>query len=115
MRAHRLILIPTGLVLAVATGFVFLLLAGLAEPAGRKVLEGVGWIFLMAVRADAMRGEPQASFLALVARIMWWAVLAITVVPVLVSALVGEVAKLRSVAWHAGFTAILTAASIRCE
>jgi hypothetical protein len=110
MSAHRLILVPTGLVLAIAAGFVFLLVAGLAEPAGRKVLEGVGWMFLLAVRADAMRGEPQASFLALAARIMWWAVLAITVAPVLLSALIGEVAKLRSIAWHAGLPAMLTAA-----
>ena len=110
MLARRLILVPIGLVLAVAAGFIFLLIAGLAEPAGRKVLEGVGWMFLLAVHADAMRGEPQTSFLALAARIMWWAVLAIVVAPVLLGALIGEVAKLRSITWHVGLPAVLTAA-----
>ena len=100
MFVRRLILVPTGLILAITAGFIFLLIGGLAEPAGRKVLEGIGWIFLLAVRADAMRGEPAASYLALAAKIIWGATLAIVVVPVLLTALIGEVARFRSFIWY---------------
>jgi hypothetical protein len=110
MLARRLILVPTGLILAVAAGFIFLLVGGLAEPAGRKVLEGIGWIFLLAVRADVMRGEPAASFLELATRIIWGATLTIVVVPSLLTALIGEVARLRSSIWYVGAPAVLTAA-----
>jgi hypothetical protein len=110
MFVRRLILVPTGLILAITAGFIFLLIAGLAEPAGRKVLEGIGWIFLLAVRADAMRGEPPASYLALATKIIWWATLAIVVAPVLITALVGEVARLGSYVWYIAVPAVLTAA-----
>jgi hypothetical protein len=110
MFVRRLILLPTGLFLAITAGFIFLLIGGLAEPAGRKVLEGIGWIFLLAVRADAMRGEPAGSYLALAAKIIWGATLAIVVVPVLLTALIGEVARLRSFIWYVAAPAALTAA-----
>src|SRR5260370_24370477 len=110
MLLRRLFLVPTGLTLAIAAGFIFLLIAGLAEPAGRKVLEGVGWIFLLAVRADAMQGDPPGSFLVLATKIIWGATLAIVVVPVLLTALIGEVARLRSFIWYVVAPAVLTAA-----
>ena len=108
MFVRRLILVPTGLILAITAGFIFLLIAGLAEPAGRKVLEGIGWIFLLAVRADAMRGEPPASYLALATKIIQ--ATAIVVAPVLITALVGEVARLGSYVWYIAVPAVLTAA-----
>ena len=110
MFVRRLILVPTGLILAITVGFIFLLIGGLAEPAGRKVLEGIGWIFLLAVRADAMRGEPAASYLAFATKIIWGATLAIVVAPVLLAALIGEVARLRSFIWYVATPAALTAA-----
>jgi hypothetical protein len=110
MFVRRLILVPTGLILAITAGFIFLLIGGLAEPAGRKVLEGIGWIFLLAVRADAMRGEPAGSYLELAAKIIWGATLAIVVVPVLLTALIGEVARFRSFIWYIAAPAALTAA-----
>ncbi len=110
MFVRRLILVPTGLILAITAGFIFLLIGGLAEPAGRKVLEGIGWIFLLAVRADAMRGEPAASYVALATKIIWGATLAIVVAPALLTALIGEVGRLRSFLWYVLAPAILTAA-----
>ncbi|MBV8764462.1 MAG: hypothetical protein JOZ66_06065 [Hyphomicrobiales bacterium] len=110
MFVRRLILVPTGLILAVTAGFLFLLIGGLAEPAGRKVLEGIGWIFLAAVRADAMRGEPAASYVALATKIIWGATLAITVAPVLITGLIGEMARFRSFIWYVTAPAALTAA-----
>jgi hypothetical protein len=110
MFLRRFMLVSVGLILAVAAGFLFLLIAGLTEPAGRKVLEGLGWMFLAAARSDAMLGDPPGSYLALAARIMWWAMLAIVVAPILVTALVGEAARLRSFVWNVGAPAVLTAA-----
>ncbi len=110
MLARRLILVPTGLILAFAAGFIFLLIAGLAEPAARKVLEGVGWVFLLAVRSDAMQGDPPGSFLVLFTKIIWWATVAVVVAPMLITALIGEAARLRSFIWYVGAPAVLTAA-----
>jgi len=110
MPVRRLILVPTGLILAIAAGFIFLLIAGLAEPAGRKVLEGIGWVFLLALRSDAMQGDPPGSFLVLATKIIWGATVAVVVVPVLITALIGEVARLRSSIWYVGVPAVLTAA-----
>ncbi|MBV9976207.1 MAG: hypothetical protein JO105_12525 [Hyphomicrobiales bacterium] len=109
MFVRRLILVPTGLILAIAVGFIFLLIGGFAEPAGRKVLEGIGWIFLLAVRADAMRGEPAASYVALATKIIWGATLAVVVAPVLLTAMIGEAARLRSFIWYVAAPAVLTA------
>ncbi|MBV8961521.1 MAG: hypothetical protein JOY97_00335 [Hyphomicrobiales bacterium] len=109
MFLRRLILVPTALILAITVGFIFLLIGGLAEPAGRKVLEGIGWIFLLAVRADALQGEPAGSYLALAAKIIWGATLAIVVAPVLLTALIGEAARLRSFIWYVAAPAVLTA------
>jgi hypothetical protein len=106
MFVRRLILIPTGLILAITAGFIFLLIGGLAEPAGRRVLDGLGWLFLLAVRADAIQGEPPNSYFVLI----WRATLAIVVAPVLLTALVGETARLRSYAWYIAAPAVLTAA-----
>jgi hypothetical protein len=110
MLVRRLVLISIGLILAVAAGFMFLLIAGLAQPASRKVLEGLGWLFLAAARSDAMQGDPPGSYLVLAARIMWWAMLAIVVAPIVITALVGEAARLRSFLWNVGAPAIMTAA-----
>src|SRR5260370_41901659 len=113
MLVRRLFLVPTGLTLAIAAGFIFLLIAGLAEPAGRKVLEGVGWIFLLAVRADAMQGDPPGSFLVLATKIIWGATLAVVVAPVLLTALIGEAARLRPFNRRVGAPALPAAALAR--
>jgi hypothetical protein len=110
MVLRRFTLVSIGLILAVAAGFMFLLIAGLAQPASRKVLEGLGWLFLAAARSDAMQGDPPGSYLVLAARIMWWAMLAIVVAPIIITALIGEAAKLRSFLWNVGAPAIMTAA-----
>ena len=110
MPIRRLILVPTGLILAIAASFIFLLVAGLAEPAGRKVLEGVGWMFLLAMRSDAMRGDPPGSYLVLATRIIWGATIAVVVLPMLITALIGEIARLHSFLWYVCAPAILTPA-----
>jgi hypothetical protein len=110
MFVRRMILVPTGLILAITVGFIFLLIGGLAEPAGRKVLEGIGWIFLLAVRADALKGDPPGSYLVLATKIIWGATLAIVIAPILLTALIGEAARLRSYIWYIAAPAVLTAA-----
>ena len=98
MPIRRLILVPIALILAVAASFIFLLVAGLAEPAGRKILEGVGWLFLFAVRPDAMQGA------------RWGATIAIAIAPILITALIGEVARLNSFIFYVLAPAALSAA-----
>jgi hypothetical protein len=110
MPIRRLILVPIALILAVAASFIFLLVAGLAEPAGRKILEGVGWLFLLAVRSDAMQGDPPGSFLTLATKIIWGATIAIAIVPILITALIGEVARLNSFIFYVLAPAALSAA-----
>jgi hypothetical protein len=109
MPIRRLILVPTGLILAIAASFIFLVVAGLAEPAGRKVLEGIGWLFLIAIHSDAMRGDPPGSYIVLATRIVWWATLAVVVAPILITALIGEVARLNSFIFYVCAPAILMA------
>ena len=70
MPTRRLILVPIGLILSIAASFIFLLVAGFAEPAGRRLLEAVGWIFWEAARSNALQGDPPGSFRVLARRLL---------------------------------------------
>jgi hypothetical protein len=111
MPIRRLILAPIALILAAAASFIFLLVAGLADPAGRRVLEGVGWLFLLAVRSDAMQGDPPGSFLTLATKIIWGAAIMVAIAPIAITALIGEAARLRSFIFYVCVPAALSAAT----
>jgi hypothetical protein len=110
MPTRRLILVPIGLILSIAASFIFLLVAGFAEPAGRRLLEAVGWIFWEAARSNALQGDPPGSFRVLAAQIIWWATIAVVVAPIFITALIGELARLQSFLWYVCAPALLTPA-----
>jgi hypothetical protein len=82
--------------MAVATGagLVFLPVATLADPvtcaAGFALIQFAVWALADADIADGLT------------RFLWMAVVTLCVVPVVAAALIGEIAKVRALAWYGG-------------
>jgi hypothetical protein len=102
----RLVLIPLSLMLAIAAGTAFLTGAIVLDPAARR-LAGELWEQGIPVLAEALvfgdstlvfEGGPLSA-----------AATTLLVLPPLFTALLAEVAGLRSLAWHAGATGAVTA------
>src|SRR5262245_39163253 len=100
--------------MAVALGaaFVFLPLAAFFDPATREAAR----LVLSAFGAFAMHNAglyPSAASEALtgLAALIWSVILGICVLPLMVTALIGETLRLRSVIWYAGMTGFLAAAA----
>ncbi len=96
----RLFLIPAGLVLGSAAALVFLPLATLFDPVTREAWGAFGSVNLFAALAhgdDALLWN-----LVNLGAAISTALLAICVVPLLITALLGEAARVRSYVWYAG-------------
>lgn len=102
---RRLILVPTGVLLAFA-GSSAALVAGLLAEAMRLPVQaslGAAWV------AAALQAGT-AGTLGLGLSALWTALVVTCFVPVCLVAAIGEAARLRSVLWSAGGTGILAAA-----
>jgi hypothetical protein len=104
----RLILIPTGLVLGAAAALVFLPVAAFFDPVTREAGAAIGSLGIMAALANAT-GAAEGEVAAFGAAIAT-GLAAICVVPLVVTALIGEVARVRSLVWYAGVTGLISAA-----
>jgi hypothetical protein len=104
----RLILIPTGLVLGAAAALVFLPVAALFDPVTREAGAAIGSFGIMAALANAT-GAAEGEVAAFGAAIAT-GLAAICVVPLVLTALIGEVARVRSLVWYAGATGLISAA-----
>jgi hypothetical protein len=91
--------------MAVATGagLVFLPVATLADPvtraAGFALIQFAVWALADADIADGLT------------RFLWMAVVTLCVVPVVAAALIGEIAKVRALAWYGGATGAIAASA----
>lgn len=99
---RRLILVPTGVLLAFAGSSAVLSLGLLAEAMRLPVQASLGAAWIMAVL--------QPGTLGLGLSALWTALVTACFVPVCLVAVIGEAARLRSILWSAGGTGFLTAA-----
>jgi hypothetical protein len=106
---RRLVTVVLGLVVAIAASVIFLPLAALVDPTTREIgaaLSGVALLTVFAALADA-NAAPAADSLGLAFQT---AILAICAVPPIITALIGETAKVRSWLWYAIATGGIAAA-----
>lgn len=106
---ERLILVPFGLGLAIVVGFLFLVIAGMSEPAMAELVAGLSFAGLFAFLdgvAGSSRPEEAAGVLFFG---LWTLAMAVVVLPPLIVALVGEMAGWRSFVWYGGATGLATA------
>jgi hypothetical protein len=108
----RAIAVLFGLAVALGAAVVFLPFAALFDPATR---EAAGLV-LSAFGALAMHNaglSPAAGSEAMtgLAALIWSVALVICVLPLVVTALIGEALRLRSVIWYAGVTGFCAAAA----
>jgi hypothetical protein len=105
----RTILIIVALAVAVAAGLVFLPIAALVDPVTRAAAAAFSacGIFALLVASFSWIGPERAGGAFLFA--LWTIAVTICVAPVLVVALVGEVAGIASGLWYVGATGLLAA------
>ncbi|WP_152428312.1 hypothetical protein [Methyloferula stellata] len=106
----RVFLVLAGMAAAIATAFLVLPLLVLFDPlgGGASLVASIGgFIDLLGRNADDL---PPDQAVSLFAGFFWWAALMICVVPVVVTALIGEVASVRSLVWYGGAAGGLAAA-----
>lgn len=103
------ILVPFAWVLSIPAAFLFLTIAGFLEPTTRDIafrfLEATGFALGDAVIYEEVPGYA----LGWLAAGLWWASLAVLIVPVVVVGLAGELMRVGSYIWYAGGTGLITA------
>lgn len=105
----RFLLVPIGLMLAIPTGAVFLMIGSILEPSARGLLGDLSLSGMLALMVDLAEGESLEAAGALV----FGAILLLSmllIAPIVCVALAGELLRLRSYVWYAGMCGLLTAA-----
>ncbi|MGB6374438.1 MAG: hypothetical protein WBE80_08315 [Methylocella sp.] len=96
---------------AIGAGLVFLPVAALADPvtraAGFALIQFAVWALADVDIAD----EPNGGGLAALTRFVWMAVVTVCAVPVVAVASIGEIARVRALAWYAGATGVAAASA----
>lgn len=103
----RLVLLPLGLLFAIPAGLLALAIAAVLDPITSDLARIVVWTGAMALADAAADGEAAISWGQ--ASALGWAS-TLLVAPPVFTALIGEVAGLRSPVWYGGATGALTAA-----
>lgn len=105
---RRFFVVVFGIACAMAAAFVFLPLMGLSDPALKAA--GIGLIVFNAfsVLFSAMAGVAGASF-SLAWLVIWWVALAVLGAPIIITALIGETMRLRSLVYYMALPAVLAA------
>jgi hypothetical protein len=106
---RRLVRIALGMVVAIAASVVFLPLAALVDPTTREIGAALSGVALLAL-FGALSDPNAAQTVDGMASAFQTAILAICAVPLVVTALIGELAKVRSWVWYAIATGGLAAA-----
>ncbi len=110
MRAlGRLILGAFALLLALPCGVLALTVGVLADPGLSGVAAVLGIAGITAFLDAASSGLPDAAALALASAVAW-GLLVLVALPPTLAALVGELCRLRRLAWYGGASGALTAA-----
>jgi hypothetical protein len=97
--------------IAIGAGLIFLPAAALIDPVTRTgSLDLIQ--FAAAALADAeIAGDLDGSGLAAMVNFIWFTVMTICVLPIVAIALLGEIAKVRALAWYAGATGVAAASA----
>jgi hypothetical protein len=108
---RRFFVVVFGFALAVSIGAVFLIIGSVVDPIMRELgLEATLSGFFVIMEEAAENGAPDQTFRAF--RAMIGAVFFGTcVAPLVIAAVVGELAELRAWSWYAGSCALLAGAS----
>lgn len=106
----RLFVAAFALAAAVTAGFLFIVIAGLTEPAMQELFAGLGFAGFFAL-FDAIwsEGSPDAMVLAIGAA-LWTLTLTVVVLPPVIAAVVGEIGGFRSSVWYGGASGAVSAA-----
>jgi len=106
---RRAVMMTLGLVSGIAAGVIFMPIAALFDPTLRESGALVIAVAIFAAVFDALEGhavDPGGVFAGLV----WLAAMSVSAAPLVIAALIGEVARLRSVLWYMAATSIVAAA-----
>jgi CDP-diglyceride synthetase len=106
---RRLVTLVVALVVAVAAAIIFLPLAALVDPTTREIGATLSGFAVLALLNTLFDAGP-APALDGVALAFQTAILSICAVPIIITALIGELAKVRSWIWYAIATGSLAAA-----
>jgi hypothetical protein len=107
---RRAIIVLFGAAIGVAAGLAALPVAALLDPVTREAgfaLAELAFFALTRVDLDGLSAPDAAGFI----HFAWTAVIAICVMPLVFSVLLGEIAKIRSLSWYAGATGLIAAAT----
>ncbi|MBB4019161.1 hypothetical protein GGR16_004208 [Chelatococcus caeni] len=106
----RLAVVAFALGAAITAGFIFMVIAGLGEPAMHELIAGLGFAgFFALFDAIMSEGAPDAAALAIGAA-LWTMALMVLVLPPVVAAVVGEIGGWRSFVWYGGASGAISAA-----
>lgn len=106
---RRGVAIILGLVSAIAAAMIFLPLAALFDPTLRESGAMIAAFAMISAIFDALEGyapDPGGFVIGL----LQVATISVAAAPLLIAALIGEVARLRSVVWYMGATSVIAAA-----
>jgi hypothetical protein len=105
---RRAILGAFGLTVAIAAALIVLPIAALVDPVTRDA--GAAFVhFAFFSLADASLDGSSAFAAAELARFVWTVLVAVCVVPLVMTVLIGAVARVHSLAWYAGATGCIAA------
>ena len=95
---------------AIGAGLVFVPVAALVDPVTRAAGFALIQYAVLALDADFAAG-PEGGDFALLARFVWMAVVMVCAVPVVFVALIGEIARVRTLFWYAIATGCVAASA----
>jgi hypothetical protein len=107
---RRFVLVLVGLAFAIAAGFLFLLVGGLAVPETRELAADLTLFSLFLTAVDVAQSGAPDQAMGAVAVGLWLLTTAILVAPPLVAAVIGELAGWRSFVWYGASAGVLAAA-----
>lgn len=105
-----LLLIPFALLIAIGASGFFLLVACLVDPTMASLTGNTVFVSFWSLIDDVFSSEDPGPIIAHAFEVVGRIVFTLLVFPPLLVAIVSEVTKARSLLWHAGATALLTAA-----
>jgi hypothetical protein len=97
-----------GLTVAIAAALVVLPIASLLDPVTRQAGAAFAHFAFFSL-ADAGLAESPALAASELARFVWTAIVAVCVVPLAITVLIGAVARVHSLIWYAGATGFIAA------
>jgi len=108
---RRTVVMSFGFVVAASVGALFLPLAALFDPVVREVGLDAAASGFFAALDDAMQDGDPAVGVAVLGFVFWSILIAVCALPLAVSALIGEIAGVRSWVWYVAASGFLAAAS----